>query len=205
MSLLMQGYLKYTAWWDLDLLFRDEKSLYDFIDLPKSPDLRIVHYDEALMVGRSIRSFHTAWSFDRGWFNVDYLLRDNFFHHHYTTLKKRGPLRGRVELGDGREIHWFLFLAHPWDVFVEKLITSRFSGELDRRDSMGVDLRHIMIILNGNFGNPVFWKHTAAKASQLRNKGLFKKNLTELASNISELGYGDNLRPISLLSIVKSL
>lgn len=188
MSLLIRGMLHYTVQWDIDLLFRNEDTLSLFIAEKKSKDLRIVHYDNEIMRGKDISSIHTAWSFDKTWFNLDYILKPKSFEFYYSTLSREGPYQQCVDY-EGKVYKINLFIAHPWDVFIEKLLSPRFQYELEKRDSMSVDIRHAIAIFEREKSNEKFWQMVGAKVRKLRKKRTFKKNLLELLHSLSELGY----------------
>ena len=189
LSLLIRGILHYMVLWDLDLLFRNEKALHDFVDTEKSPGLRIIHYDEDLMRGRDITSLHTAWSFDRTWFNVDYILKSKMFDFYYSTVRKDGPYEGHAEHG-GKAFRFTLFMAHPWDVFIEKILSPRFHRELEAKDTMSVDIRHAVRIFEYEKDNQEFWKTLAGRVARLNKRDAFRRNLLRLLSSLPELGFG---------------
>lgn len=188
LALLIRGVLHYMVQWDIDLLFPNEEILSDFIAMEKSRGLRIVHYDEHLMRGKGIASLHTAWSFDRTWFNVDYILKPDIFVFYRSTLLDEGPYEEYVNY-EGLSYRFGFFVAHPWDVFIEKVLSPRFQRELRSRDSMSVDIRHAVTMLQREKANEKFWQTVCAKIVQLRKTSVFKDNLFRLLSSLPELGY----------------
>jgi len=74
------------------------------------------------MISEKITRFHTAWSFTKTWFNVDYILREGIFEFYTENLSSLKPYTTIVELKDGK-FPIELYLAHPWDLFVEKVLS----------------------------------------------------------------------------------
>jgi len=188
LALLIRGILQYMVQWDIDLLFRNEEALSGFIAVEKSRDARIVHYDEHLMKGVEIASLHTAWSFDGTWFNVDYILKARTFQLYHSTVCNEGPFEECVNY-EGSNYRLNLFMAHPWDIFIEKILSPRFQRELESRDWMSVDIRHVVTMLERDKGNDDFWQTTQAKIEHLGKKSVFKSHLLALLSSLPELGY----------------
>jgi hypothetical protein len=189
LALLIRGVLQYMVQWDADLLFRNEEALSSFVALEKSRGLRIVHYDEHLMRGKEIASLHTAWSFDGTWFNVDYILKPKTFELYHSTACNEGPFEQCVNY-QGSSYGLDLFMAHPWDIFIEKVLSPRFQRELENRDWMSVDIRHVVTILEREKGNDDFWQTAHTKIGLLGKKPVFKSRLLGLVSSLPELGYG---------------
>lgn len=102
LTLLIQGYLKYTAYYDIDLLFKDINRLRKFIARPKPNNLQIVNYDEELIISEKITSFHTAWSFAKSWFNVDYFIKPGIFKCYVEDSSVLRPYTTLVELKEGK-------------------------------------------------------------------------------------------------------
>ncbi len=190
LTLLITNYLKYTAYWDIDLLFRDVRTLRDFISKSKSHNLRIVNYDDELMISEKITSFHTAWSFSKSWFNVDYILREGFFEFYAENLSSLNHYTTIIELKDGK-FPIDLCLAHPWDVFVEKVLSPRLEKDMDLKIDLSVDLRHIYIIYNNDMMNANFWNHIRQKIEKFDRTAEFKTRLQKILSIAPELGYHD--------------
>lgn len=190
LALLIHGKLHYMVQWDIDLLFRDEKSLSDFIDREKSKSLRIVHYDDGLMRSAHIASLHTAWSFDRTWFNVDYILKSETFKPYSSTIVGEGPHEERL-VYESKEYRFSIFMAHPWDILIEKILSPRLARELDNRDSMSVDIRHAVMILKQESANADFWNALRRRTDEREKRETVKKTLLVLLSHLPELGYAD--------------
>ncbi len=190
LALLIRGKLHYMVQWDIDLLFRDERSLLDFIEREKSKSLRIVHYDDGLMRSAHIASLHTAWSFDRTWFNVDYILKPETFRSYSSTIAGEGPYEERLTY-ESKAYHFNLFMAHPWDILVEKVLSPRLARELENRDSMSVDIRHAVMILKQDGGKPDFWSTLRRRTDEMAKRESVKKTLLLLVAHLPELGYAD--------------
>jgi hypothetical protein len=190
LALLIRGKLHYMVQWDIDLLFRDEEKLLEFIDTEKSKSLRIVHYDDGLMRSEHIASLHTAWSFDRTWFNVDYILKPETFEMYLSTIEDEMPWEERLTHGS-KEYHFSLYLAHPWDILVEKVLSPRLARELENADSMSVDIRHALTILEQEKENAHFWETLGRRTDQMAKKEPLKKTLLKLLSRLPDLGYTD--------------
>lgn len=202
LALLIRGYLKYMVYWDVDLLFKDKKSLLDFANRPKSSHLKIVAYDDELQEKKHISSLHTFWSFDKTWFNVDYILMDNLFDFYYATLSKEGPYFAEIKV-NGRLYDLNLMVAHPWDVFVQKLTTPRFRVALELKDGLSFDICHILTLFRQDGDNPRFWQWVAEKAAILKGKERVKRNLIELLSTVREFGHSVTVSERMLETIKK--
>ncbi|MEO0124488.1 MAG: hypothetical protein ABIL69_10865 [candidate division WOR-3 bacterium] len=190
LTLLMQGYLKYTAFWDIDLLFKDARRLKEFINKPKSPGLQIVNYDDELMISEKITSFHTAWSFTKTWFNVDYILREGIFEFYTENIKQMKPYTTLVELKEGK-FPIELYIAHAYDIFVEKVLSPRLEKDIDLKVDMSVDLRHIYIIYSKELMNENFWEYVQQKVKRLNREKEFKDKLLTILRLAPEVGYQD--------------
>jgi len=188
LSLLIRGLLDYTVFWDVDLLFKDRLSLEGFSKMEKSPGLRIVHYDDELQEGKEITSLHTLWSFDKTWFNVDYILRPPFFEFHYSIVDTESPYSEEVTI-DGRHYSIHLIAAHPWNIFVEKLLSPRLESEVSLQGSFPVDARHLLIILQADSNNHQFWTHIAEAAARLGKTEIIKRTLFRLLASAKAFGY----------------
>jgi hypothetical protein len=187
--LLMTDYLDYMAQWDIDILFRDNASLREFVSRAKPAGSRIVNYDDDFMASAGITSFHTAWSFDRTWFNVDYILRDKLFDFYAKDLRELNDYNRLIKL-EGSNYQIRLWLAHPWDIFLEKALSPRAEQELALRVDMSVDIRHIFLIYQREKDCPEFWARVVGKARKFGLEERFKKNLLTVFNVRSELGYG---------------
>lgn len=204
LALLIRGYLKYKRYWDIDILFKSEKKLKEFIKNPKSKSLKIVDYDDTLMVNKNITSFHTAWAFDRKWFNVDYILRKRFFEfytHNINTLK---PYRESVKMDNGN-FQIDLYIAHAWDIIVEKIFSPRTERDIQLKIDASVDIRHIFVVYDREKHNTEFWFSVLKKAKLLGGKKEFKAKLLNILLSAEELGYrGLEITPDSI-KILKDL
>jgi len=188
LSLLIRGILRYVVQWDMDLLFRNEDALNGFVAAEKSQELRIVHYDEQLMRGESIASLHTAWSFDRTWFNVDYILKPGMFEFYSSSLAEVGTYDQKVDY-ENVSYHFSLPVACPWDIFIEKLLSARLRRDLEAGECMSVDIRHVMRLFELEKSNEQFWGFIGSRTERLGKKGMLKDNLLELLLSRSKLGY----------------
>lgn len=199
MALLMQDYLHYLAWWDIDLLFRDRVSLHRFADSAVAPGLQVTRMDDEIILDRDIECLHTMWSFNRTWANVDYIYRPQRFEFFSDTLQNRQPFSQTVRL-DGSDYRINLLLGDPWDIFVDKLTLRRTVEQLQREDSFGIDLRHIVIILRQDHSNDQFWKHIVGRSAALGQKEILKEVLLRLIKIAPELGYADIGRPEEVIN-----
>ena len=203
LSLLINGYLKYKVYWDVDLLFKDKVGLKEFIETQKSRNIRVVHYDDDLMVSESITSFHTAWICDHTWLNVDYILRKGFFEYYTHSINRLKPLKQSLHFG-GKDFHIHLYVAHPWDIIVEKIISPRTKKELNLKIDMSVDIRHIFTVYEKEKDNPQFWNYCLEKSKYLQIEKEFKENFINLLKFAKDLGY-DNviMSPLSIKTLKK--
>lgn len=188
LTLLMQGYLKYTAYYDIDLLFKDINRLKEFINHPKPHNLQIVNYDEELMISEKITSFHTAWSFTKTWFNVDYIIRPGIFEFYVENPSVLKPYTTLVELKEGK-FPVDLCIAHAYDIFVEKVLSPRLDKDINLKVDMSVDVRHIYIIYAKEFANQNFWDYIEQKAKKIERGREFKDKLLTILKLAPEIGY----------------
>ncbi len=187
LPLLIAGYLRYAVLWDIDLLFRDKKRLGEFMAVPKSPTLKIINYDEDLMVSESIASFHTAWTFNKTWFNVDYILKKNIFEF-FSSNRELEPYKQTITL-ENKNFHIHVNCAHPWDIIVEKVLSPRTEKELDLKIDMSVDIRHILSVYNKEKENIRFWNTVLDRAAYLHKRKRFKEIFLNILSLAPNLGY----------------
>lgn len=187
LPLLMNGYLRYAVLWDIDLLFKDKQRLREFIAIPKSPILRIINYDENLMISKGIASLHTAWAFDKTWFNVDYILKKNIFEF-FGSNRDLEPYKQTITL-EKKKFHIHINCAHPWDIIVEKVLSPRTKKELDLKIDMSIDIRHILSVYNREKENTFFWNHVLNRAAYIHQRGKFKKMFIHILSLTPDLGY----------------
>jgi len=203
-SLLIREVLPYTVLWDLDLLFKDEESMEQFIEAPKSPPVKIQHLDEKLMVGATISSLHTAWRVTAGWFNVDYILLPGDFTFYLANPKEETSFESEVTL-EGERYQLRLPVAAPWDVTVRKLLSPRFERELENRDGLSVDVRHVFHLLLKFGGEPTFWEKVSKKANYLGRLRQVKMNLLRVLFLKEEIGYGQMNLDKNLAALVSAL
>jgi hypothetical protein len=190
LPLLINGYLQYTALWDIDLLFRDEEEMKEFTSRPKSKMLRIVDYDDALMVSENIASFHSAWTFDKNWFNVDYILRKELFGFYANDITNSTPFHSLMKW-KGADYEISLYLAHPWDIIVNKVISPRTERDISLCVDMSIDVRHIFAVYRFENDNNAFWQHVTTRARFFCPTSVFKGKFLELLRKARELGYED--------------
>lgn len=190
LPLLMSGYLAYTVYWDIDLLFRDNNGMEKFMKKPKAKMLRIVEYDEVLTVSKNITSFHTAWAFNRIWFNVDYIVRPGFFDFYTHDIDQLMSYKESITLGD-TSFEICLYMAHPWDIIVEKVISPRTTRDVELLVDTSVDLRHIFAVYTNEKTNMQFWDYIFEKTKLLCSERDFKAKFLKIISSATELGYGD--------------
>lgn len=188
LPLLISGYLEYIVYWDFDLLFKDHTSLAEFKDLTNLKDLRIVDYDDQLMIGAHITSFHTAWTFDRKWINVDYILKPNIYDFFTHIMHRYGPLHQSIA-HDGTTYHIGLFMAHPWDIIIDKVLSPRTARDLELCVDTSIDIRHILAVFRKEGTNQHFWDHVMTHAPRLGNIDTFKYTFWRIISLAPQLGY----------------
>ncbi len=198
LPLLMLDYLNWIVCWDIDLLFKDKERLREFMNRPKAPDLKIVSYDDDLMTTENITSFHTAWSFDKNWFNVDYILREPVFKFYTSDTMEYQPFTQSFKF-ENESFNISLYLAHPWDIFIEKVISPRAEKEIDLKIDLSVDIRHIFAIYLKEKENIEFWQHILKKIKAFNCETQFKGQLVKLFAIKGEIGYGDiEISPLSV-------
>lgn len=198
LPLLIRGYLKYKVCWDVDLLFKDKDTFKEFIGKPKSNVLKIVNYDDDLMINKDITSFHTTWAFNHTWHNVDYILKKGFFEFYTYDIRKFKPYTQKLKLNkDNVYIH--LYIAHPWDIVADKIVSPRLKKELDLKADLSIDIRHIFAVYRQVKDDTQFWNHIFGKARYLQKEREFKKTFLNLLSHTNKLGYTDlEVSPFSL-------
>lgn len=193
----MHDYLQYTALWDVDLLFRDETKLKEFADASKSPKLRIVDYDDELMVSEHITSFHSAWAFGKTWFNVDYILRDDLFNFHTADITHLMCYERRMRINE-IDLDLSLYLAHPWDIIVSKVVSPRTVRDISLGVDTSIDVRHIFAVYKKEENNLDFWQRVISRAQFFCDQRVFKTKFLELLRAASALGYDDlKISPIA--------
>jgi hypothetical protein len=190
LPLLFNNYLKYKVYWDIDLLFKNERRFTNFIEKPKSRGLRIVDLDDTLMIDKNISSYHTVWAFDHIWFNVDYILRPGFFHYYTDALAQAKPYKEKIQLANN-SYNIELYIAHPWDIIVEKIFSPRTARDLELKVDTSVDLRHIVAVYVQEKNNVEFWEYAFKKAELLQGEATFKATFLKILDELSEFGYCD--------------
>ena len=190
LPLLIAGYLKYIVFWDFDLLFKDKTSLMEFNDLKKPLDLRIVEYDDQLMVGSHITSLHTAWTFRTKWINVDYILKPDAYDFYKHGLLDRGPWQQTID-HDGITYTVRLSMAHPWDIIAEKILSPRTARDLQLGVDTSVDIRHIMAVFRKDGASERFWDHLMTRVTDIGDIDTFKTRFWRIISRADVLGYTD--------------
>ena len=200
--MLLRRALSRRSLWDIDLLFRDERALRSFMEATENTDARIVHYDEELILRPGISSLHTAWRFERAWVNVDYILRDRYYEFYAKGRTGREPFRER-KIHGGKSYEISLYVAHPWDVFIDKMLSPRFEKELESKNSMGVDVRHVFLLLRRYGERPEFWTYVYKRVPGTVFAGKFTSSLKEvlrLAPEIAGEGIGPTERAWNALN-----
>jgi hypothetical protein len=185
-SLLLRRTLFRRSLWDIDLLFRDEGSLREFKAEAESTGARIVHYDDELVVQKGISSIHTAWRFQKAWVNVDYILRDPYYEFYAKGLSGKVPFSERVNHA-GKEYDVTLYVAHPWDVFVDKMLSPRFKKELESKNFMGVDVRHVFLLLRRFGESPELWDYVRERLDGTVNQERFMLTLRDVLQVVPEI------------------
>lgn len=188
--MLISNYLHYTALWDIDLLFRSEREMSEFLKKTKTDGLRIINYDDELTINENIASFHAAWTFDKNWFNVDYILKTDLFEFFAGDPAHTAPYHHVATWQDMNfKIH--LFQAHPWDIIVSKVVSPRAVRDIALRVDMSIDIRHVFATYQVEKDNRDFWQHITARARDLCEVSVFKRRFLELLEAAPELGYQD--------------
>jgi hypothetical protein len=194
LPLLIAGYLEYVVFWDFDLLFKNKKALLGLNDLKKPEDLRIVEIDDQLMIGSHITSLHTAWTFGSKWINVDYILKANVYDFYTHGAHRRGPLEQPI-IHNGRTYTIRLFMAHPWDIVTEKVLSPRTARDLELGVDTSIDIRHILAVFGKEGANRQFWDHVMARVPQIGDTKTFKATFLRIITLAGDLGYTDIMIP----------
>jgi hypothetical protein len=205
LSLLLRRALFRRSLWDVDLLFRDEDSLRELMVKARETGARIVHYDDELVVKTEISSMHTAWRFQNAWVNVDYILRDPYFEFYSKGLTLKEPFSERVS-HQGNEYEVVLFVAHPWDVLIDKMLSPRFENELESKNFMGVDVRHVFLLLRLHGEMADFWEYVMRRVEGAGATARFATSLRKVlraAKGIAEDGIGGTLRAERALGVLE--
>jgi hypothetical protein len=205
MSLLIQGFIGgYKVLWDVDLLFKNGDCIMDFRKKKKSKDLRIVELDDRIVENRDIGSLHAVWSFNKTWFNVDYIIKGDLFHF-YNPLKRGEQPYTEIIRYNNKDHHISLFLADPIDVFVEKIVSPRMEKELKLMDDFGVDIKHCLYMIQKFGEENWFWKKTKDSATEIDEKEELKKRLINLIAIKDKLGYADTKLPDNIQDRINKL
>lgn len=187
-SLLIRGCLQYKAWWDVDLLFETEEDLFRFHQLPKHKIMQVFPMDETLQHYEHLSSLQTMWGADHKWYRVDYIFRGDYYHFHSHTPNS--------SLFYQDEITWNnvdypirLQVAHPWNIFVEKLLSERLNLELEQQNLYSIDIRHLFKLYSLYCRQTDFWSYISDKLAGTEDKAGFKENLKKLLQKKNVLGY----------------
>ena len=198
LPLLIHGYLRYTALWDIDLLFRSKTEMHEFTRKQKSKKIRIVDYDDDLMVSESLSSYHTAWTSDNNWLNVDYILRRDLFEFYSHIVARSNPFSQKIPLA-GRDYCISLYLAQPWDIIASKIVSPRTARDITLGVDTSIDIRHIFAVYNVEKNNTQFWQHIISRGSWFCPEDVFRKKFLELLRAAHQLGYTDlEVSPVAL-------
>jgi hypothetical protein len=188
LSLLIRGVLQQTSLWDVDLLFSEKHALRKFARRAGGEDrVRITNYEDDLMVNRGIASLHTAWNPGGAWVNVDYILRDWNFEFYLRGRTGEGPYRESRELR-GEKFEISLYLAHPWDILIDKLTSPRLERELRQRDPLGTDVLHVFEVIRREGDDVKLWVYLESKAMELPDPDRPFRNLRLALASAEELG-----------------
>lgn len=198
LPLLMHGYLRYTALWDIDLLFKNVTEMQTFTRKHKSPMIRIVDYDDELMVSESLTSYHTAWTSNNNWINVDYILRRELFEFYAHSVASSTPYSQRITWQNS-PYDISLCLAKPWDIITNKIVSPRTARDISLRVDTSIDIRHIFAVYNIEKDNAHFWKYVLSRGSWFCPEATFKDKFLELLRAARDLGYEDlEISPIAM-------
>lgn len=189
LSLLMRGKLHHQVMWDIDLLFKDKFSIFKFIALPKSSMFDVISMDDQFCDSETIVSFHTAWGFQARWINVDYISRANWYYFHRTSIEREGDFEETIEQ-EGRQIKIKLPVAHPWDMFIEKVLSPRLENDLRYFNDFSYDLRHVFILLEQEQKKSQFWIYIRRKSEEYSRLSELKERLLYIFDQRERVGYG---------------
>jgi len=206
MSLLLQGYIRgYRVLWDIDLLFKNIDAIMDLTMTEKSKRLRIVEMDSSIVQNKTIGSLHTVWSFDKTWFNVDYIVKTGLFDF-YNPLK-RGNQAYHIETVrfQNKDYYIKLLLADVSDIFVEKMTFPRMQKQLQQKDDFGIDIRHCLYILSTLGKKNRFWKRVRESSLEINLTAALKRNLLHLVRIKNELGYEETKLPQNIITRINKL
>jgi hypothetical protein len=98
-----------------------------------------------------------------------------------------------------------LYIAHTWDIIVEKIFSPRTERDIQLKIDASVDIRHIFVVYDREKDNTEFWVSVLKKAKLLGGKKEFKAKLLNILLSAEELGYRDlEITPDSI-KILKDL
>ena len=187
-SLLIRGCLRYTAWWDLDLLFQSPRHIETFRQIPKRQHIQIFPIDEKLVDYGYLSSLQTMWGVYNIWYRVDYIFHNQLYEFHSLSPEESNLYQDTIHWR-GEKYQLFLPVAHPWNIFIDKLLSSRLEYELQKGDAYSIDIRHLFILLDLYHREPDFWDYLSRKLSSPPQKEKFKHNLQLLLQKKDDLGY----------------
>jgi len=189
-SLLIRGCLKYKAWWDVDLLFRSPEDISHFQHLPVTEQLQVFPVDHQLQDYGDVSSWQNMWGSQNVWYRVDLIHRPRYYLFHLSAPS------GDIFYHDtiyyqGKIYHINLPVAHPWNMFVDKLLSPRLAFELETGGAYSIDIRHLFILYSLYRREDYFWDYVVGNSSKLGALDEFKKNLKILFQKKDEFGYQD--------------
>ncbi len=188
-SLLIRGCLQYKAWWDVDLLFASLDDLGCFHKLPKNDKIQIFPVDKKPVNYEYLSSMQSMWGVQNIWYRVDYIFKDNYYHFH-SHVPENSNLYDFKTKDNHKSHHFTMFIAHPWNIFIEKLLSPRFEFEFKSRDGFSIDIRHLFILFEKYKEDSDFWVYLSRKSSDFGQLGKVKTNLKSLLDEREQLGYG---------------
>ncbi len=108
-----------------------------------------------------------------------------------------------IELKEGK-FPVELYIAHAYDIFVEKVLSPRLEKDIDLKVDMSVDIRHIYIIYSKEIENQNFWEYVQQRIERLNREREFKDKLLTILRIAPEIGYQNIEIPESVLKILQS-
>jgi protein associated with RNAse G/E len=149
------------------------------------------------MVSEHITSFHSAWAFGKTWFNVDYILRDDLFKFYTADITHLMPYERTMKIGE-IDFEISLYLAHPWDIIVSKVVSPRTVRDISLGVDTSIDVRHIFTVYKKEKNNLDFWRRAISRAQFFCDKRTFKAKFLELLTAAPALGYDElDISPIA--------
>jgi hypothetical protein len=201
-ALLLQGVSQRLQWWDIDLMFRDQVALFDFLRVEKHPQLRMQFIAEGASQRSGLHFVHTSWRFHRRWTNVDCIVREGYFEFYLASAQATGAFSQSLDV-NGQTYFLHLLIGHPWDVIIDKLTLERFEASLEIFDSLNKDLPHIWDVLKQSGNDPAFYAHVARQAGKLGKSDVLRDNLLALLQCAKELAYDTNEISAKVLQFAK--